>query len=123
MHTIPLITHGSADSVVAWRTAGSGVTVAVTRRQFLADVMALADRYPAGQGLLNLCSDRYRFSVGLGAAIVTGRISLLPSTHTPGVMRQIQDYSPGVFCLTDNAECSVALPQLHYPNLDRKSVV
>lgn len=116
MHSIPLITHGSSDSVVAWRTAGSGVTVAVTRRQFLADVMALADRYPAGQGLLNLCSDRYRFSVGLGAAIVTDKVSLLPSTHTPGVMRQIQDYSPGVFCLTDNAECSLALPQLRYPD-------
>ena len=70
---------------------------------------------PAGAHLLNLCSDRYRFSIGLAAAIVAGKVNLLPSTHTPEVVRQIKVFAPDVFCLTDSDLCSVELPQLRYP--------
>ena len=108
----PLMTHASGDSVVAWRGGGAAP---VTRSQFVADVMALAARLPGGQHLLNLCGDRYRFGVGLAAAMVCGKKSLLPPTHTPGVLRQIQDYAPDVFCLTDNPACDVALPLVNVP--------
>jgi len=110
MPSLPLVAHLLPDSIVAWRADG-----AVTLRQFLAEVSQLVARLPAGAHLLNLCSDRYRFSVGLAAAIVAGKVSLLPSTHTPEVVRQIKVFAPDVFCLTDSEHCTVDLPQLRYP--------
>lgn len=110
MPSLPLVSHASPDSIIARRADG-----AVTLRQFLAEVSQLAARFPAGRHLLNMCSDRYRFSVGLAAAIVAGKVSLLPSTHTPEVVRQIKDFAPDVFCLTDDDCCAVDLPQLRYP--------
>lgn len=110
MSSLPLVSHVSPDSIIAWRADG-----AVTLRQFLAEVRRLAALLPAGSHLLNMCSDRYRFSVGLAAAIVAGKVSLLPSTHTPEVVRQIKDFAPDVFCLADSDHCTVDLPQLRYP--------
>lgn len=113
MPSLPLVSHSSPDSIIAWRREG-----AVTLRQFLAEVSQLAARFPAGSHLLNMCSGRYRFSVGLAAAIVTGKVSLLPSTHTPEVVRQIKAFAPDVFCLTDSDHCTVDMPQLRYPIMD-----
>jgi acyl-coenzyme A synthetase/AMP-(fatty) acid ligase len=113
MSSLPLVSHVSPDSIVAWRADG-----AVTLRQFLAEVSQLVARFPAGNHLLNMCSDRYRFSVGLAAAIVAGKVSLLPSTHTPEVVRQIKVFAPDVFCLTDSDRFTVDLPQLRYPVMD-----
>ena len=110
MSSFPLVSHGSPDSIIAWR-AGSAVTL----RQFLAEVAQLAALFPVGGHLLNMCSDRYHFSVGLGAAIVAGKTSLLPSTHTVETVRQIKRFAPDVFCLTDSHMCAVQLPQLRYP--------
>ncbi len=110
MSSLPLVSHVSPDSIIAWRADG-----AVTLRQFLAEVSQLAARFPAGSHLLNMCSDRHRFSVGLAAAIVAGKVSLLPSTHTPEVVRQIKVFAPDVCCLTDSDHCTVDLPQLRYP--------
>ena len=110
MSSLPLVSHASPDSIIAWRADG-----AVTLRQFLAEVRQLVALFPAGSHLLHMCSDRYRFSVGLAAAIVAGKVSLLPSTHTPEVVRQIKVFAPDVFCLTDSDHCTVDLPQLRYP--------
>ncbi len=110
MSLLPLVSHTSPDSIVAWRADG-----AVTRRQFLAEVGQLVALLPAGSHLLNMCSDRYRFSVGLAAAIVAGKVSLLPSTPTAEVVRQVKAFAPDVFCLTDSDVCPVDLPQLRYP--------
>ena len=110
MTTLPLVSHATAESVVAWRNEG-----AVTLRQFLDEVQQLVAMLPPSGHMLNMCSDRYRFSVGLAAAIMTGKISLLPSTHTPEIIRQVQAFAPDVFCLTDSDTCDIALPQLTYP--------
>ncbi len=113
MTFLPLVAHTSPDGIVAWRADGP-----VTLRRFLAEVHRLAELFPAGNHLLNMCGDRYRFSVGLAAAILTGKVSLLPSTHTPGVIRQIRVFAPDVFCLTDSDACAVDLPQMRYPGMD-----
>ena len=110
MSQFPLVSHVSPDSIIAWRAEG-----AVTLRQFLAEVDQLAALFPEGRHLLNMCSDRYRFSVGLAAAIVTGKVSLLPSTHTPETVRQIKVFAPDVFCLSDSDLRTVDLPLLRYP--------
>lgn len=110
MSSLPLVSHASPDSVIAWRADG-----AVTRSRFLAEVGQLAALLPAGAHLLNMCGDRYHFSVGLAAAIVAGKVSLLPSAPTPEVVRQIRAFAPDVFCLTDSDLRQVELPQLRYP--------
>tara|TARA_R110001583_G_scaffold45759_2_gene143830 strand:- start:10389 stop:11741 length:1353 start_codon:yes stop_codon:yes gene_type:complete len=114
MTTLPLVSHLSSDSVIARRGHGQSP---VTLRQFLADVNQLISLFPVGGHMLNMCSDRYHFSVGLAAAIVSNKISLLPSTHTPEVIRQIKTFAPDVFCLTDSDHCPVELPQLAYPTM------
>jgi acyl-coenzyme A synthetase/AMP-(fatty) acid ligase len=53
--------------------------------------------------------------VGLGASLVSGKVSLLPSTRTPEVMRQLQAFAPDVVCLTDEADCDIALPRVRLP--------
>ena len=110
MSTLPLIAHRDLDAVVAWR----GRTP-VSARQFLGEVGHVAGQLPPGRHVLNLCADRYHFTVALAACIVTGRVSLLPSTHTPEMVRQMQDIAPDVFCIVDKDEGGVDLPTFRYP--------
>jgi acyl-coenzyme A synthetase/AMP-(fatty) acid ligase len=110
MDVTPLLSHASADSTVAYR-AGRPVSAAA----FLADAERLAGSLPAGLHLLNACADRYRFAVGLAAGLMTGRASLLPSTHTPEVIRHLLQFAPDAFCLTDDEACGIALPLFLYP--------
>ena len=87
----------------------------VLARHFLADVARVANALPAGHHVLNVCSDRYRFTVGFAASLVAGKVSLLPSTHTPQVIRQLTEFAPDVFCLTDDPGCEIDLPRVRYP--------
>jgi acyl-coenzyme A synthetase/AMP-(fatty) acid ligase len=96
--------------VVAYR-AGAPIRV----RQFLADVARLAAVLGPATHVLNACADRYHFTVGLAAGLVAGKVSLLPSTHAPEVVRQVSVFAPDAVCLTDDAECTVALPRVIYP--------
>jgi acyl-coenzyme A synthetase/AMP-(fatty) acid ligase len=111
MDTIALLSHDSPTAVIAYRAG-----VPVSAEHFLSDVRRLAENLPAGIHVLNVCADRYRFTVGLAACLITGRISLLPSTHTPGVIAQLADFAPDAFCLTDDPRCEIALPQIQYPH-------
>lgn len=110
MSTLPLIAHPSLDAIVAWRQ-GAPVNV----RQFLAEVDHIARLLPPGRHVLNLCSDRYRFTVALAACIVSGRVSLLPSTHTPETVQQLQRLNPDVFCITDHGPDDTRLSTFRYP--------
>jgi acyl-coenzyme A synthetase/AMP-(fatty) acid ligase len=109
MSALPLIAHDRPSAVVAYRHA-----LAITAAQFLDDVRVLAARLPASTHVLNFCGDRYRFAVGLGASLVSGKCSILPSTHTPEVIRHLRAFAPDVFCLSDDPQCPIALPQLLY---------
>ena len=74
MNTLPLLGHASLDDILAWRPSGP-----VRVREFLADVDALAAQFPVGRNVLNVCQDRYRFTVGFAAGLVSGRTSLRPA--------------------------------------------
>jgi acyl-CoA synthetase (AMP-forming)/AMP-acid ligase II len=106
----PLLAHESPSAVVAHRRGE-----AITAGQFLADAAHLADRLPPGKHVLNVCSDRYLFTVGFAACLMTERVSLLPSTHTPEVVRQLAQFAPDVFCLTDEPASTIDLPRFHFP--------
>src|SRR5450830_811864 len=112
MNRLPLLGHTQPDQIVAWHH-GEAMTV----DRFLSDVHALAQQLPPGRHLLNMCSDRYRFTVGLAAALVSAKVSLLPSTHTPATIQQMLAFAPDVFCLHDALNCSIALPQFRYPEV------
>jgi acyl-coenzyme A synthetase/AMP-(fatty) acid ligase len=110
MDTIALLSHTSPTAVVARRSG-----IAISAQQFLADAAQLGKSLPAGRHVLNICGDRYHFTVGLAASLMTGRVSLLPSTHTPEVIRQLASFAPDAFCLTDEEHCDIDLPRSYYP--------
>jgi len=77
--------------------------------------MRVAAALPQGQHVLNACGDRYRFTVAFAASLVANKVSLLPSTHTPEVIRQLTQFAPDVFCLTDDSRCQIDLPRVCFP--------
>jgi acyl-coenzyme A synthetase/AMP-(fatty) acid ligase len=113
MSTYPLVFHTAPEQTIAWRH-GAPVTV----RAFLADVARLAAALPEGGHVFNLCQDRYRFAVGLCAALVAQRVSLLPSSHTPDTIRRLRAFAPDTFCLHDLERCTIELPLLRYPEAE-----
>ena len=111
MPTYPLLFHSSPARIVAWRDGAP-----VRAHAFLADVARVAAALPAGGHVFNVCTDRYRFAVGLCATLVSGRISLLPSMHTPEMVRQLASFAPDAFCLHDTADCAIDLRRWPFPD-------
>lgn len=110
MSTVPLLGHTRLDAIFAWRTDGP-----VRVHEFLADVAALAAQLPAGQHLLNVCQDRYRFTVGFAAGLISGKISLQPASQSAETLRQIKQACPDVVCLYDDDFDCLDLPCLRFP--------
>ncbi len=111
MTSLPLLAPCQAQDLVALRHGQP-----ITAGHFLADVKRLAAAFPPGRHVLNACTDRYHFAVGLAAALLADKVSLLPPTLTPEMVRQIQTFAPDVFCLSDQ-EQSVALPRLAWADV------
>lgn len=107
----PLIWADDLDAPLAWRNG-----TPISRRQYLADVQQLAARLPDGGAMLNLTGDRYRFAVGLGAALVRGHSSLLPPNHTPDMIERLRTLFPTVYALTDLPAFDGGVPVLHHPD-------
>lgn len=112
MTKVPLLGHSSLEDIFAWCPAGP-----VTVRQFLAEAIALAEQMPDGLNLLNLCHDRYRFSVGFVAGLLRGKISLQPSSQSDETLRNIREHYPDAWCLCDDAINHLDLQCLAYPDL------
>src|SRR5262249_17957666 len=108
--TLPLLAHSSPDAVVAYR-AGAPLRA----REFLADVMRVREALGPARHVLNACADRYHFTVGFAAGLVGRKVSLLPSTHTPEVIRRLREFASDAICLTDRDDCDIGLPQIRYP--------
>jgi acyl-coenzyme A synthetase/AMP-(fatty) acid ligase len=112
--TIALLSHSSPTAIVAYRSG-----LALTVQQFLDEAKQVAQRLPRGKHVLNVCADRYQFAVGLAACLMSERVSLLPSTHTPQVIAQLAEFAPDAFCLTDDRRRDIELPRAYYPDLAR----
>ncbi|SOY71395.1 putative enzyme; Acyl-coenzyme A synthetases/AMP-(fatty) acid ligases domain [Cupriavidus phytorum] len=109
MTSFPIVAHATPDDIIAWVHRRP-----VTVRQFLADAARLAAVLPAGGHVFNACTDRYRFTVGLCAALLAGKPTLLPPSHTPETVRQLLAFAPDAFCLHDQPDAAFAMPALHY---------
>ena len=105
------IVSGELDAPFA-NLAGGGVR---SRREFVADAIALAERLPASGAMLNLSSDRYRFAVGLAAASLRGQTSLLPPNHLADTVARLRARYDGVYALVeaDGAD-GHGLPAVHH---------
>ena len=105
-----LIAHAGADSIAAWRRGE-----AVTAAQFLGDVLRTASALPDASSVLNVCADRYRFTVAFLAAILRGQMTLLPPTTTPNVIRGMREFAPDVYLVYDEPQADLGLPLFDLP--------
>jgi acyl-coenzyme A synthetase/AMP-(fatty) acid ligase len=112
MASAPLVRGFGAGAAFAYR---SGRRLSV--EQFLWDVSRLAASLPDRQYLLNLCADRYHFSVGLAAALVRRQINLLPPNETPDLIERLASQYPGVYCLSDRPTGIESLETVLFPEL------
>ena len=93
---LPLLSGYGAGAVFAWR---NGRAIGVD--EYLSDVTHAAAQLPDRRHVLNLCADRYRFAVALGAALVRGQVSLLPPNQAPDLLERLAAGYPGLYCLGD----------------------
>ena len=111
-HARPLLGPGPLDAAIARRDG-----VAISRRQYLADAAALAERLPPAGAMLNLSVDRYLFAVGLGAAVLRGQACLLPPNHTPHTVERLRSRFAGTYALVESEGEGDGLPE-HRPRGD-----
>ena len=111
MSPVPLLRSGDLEAPLAWRGGRP-----LGRRQYLADVRALARRLPEAGSMLNLTGDRYRFAVGLGAAMLRGQTNLMPPNHTADTLARLRTLFPGAYGLVDDPAAGTELPLVHYPS-------
>ena len=112
MVSMPLVRGFGAGAAFAYR-GGRRLSI----EQFLWDVSRLAAALPDRQYLLNLCTDRYHFSVGFAAALVRRQINLLPPNETPDLIERLASQYPGVYCLSDRPTGLESLETVLFPEL------
>ncbi|MGV8933947.1 MAG: AMP-binding protein [Gallionellaceae bacterium] len=112
MNTLPLLPHGSAAQIIAYRNARP-----VSRAEFLREVTDLAARLPTTSHVLNLCKDRYWFAVALFAAITRGMLSVLPNSTAAAEIAALQAEVPDLVCLGDQISSPFAqMPYVQVSN-------
>ena len=112
MVSMPLVRGFGAGAAFAYR-GGRRLSI----EQFLWDVSRLAASLPDRQYLLNLCTDRYHFSVAFAAALVRRQINLLPPNETPDLIERLAAQYPGVYCLSDRPTGLESLETVLFPEL------
>ncbi|MED5618433.1 AMP-binding protein [Ideonella sp. BN130291] len=95
--SLPLLAARDLDAPLAWRSG-----VPVSARQFLADAALQAELLPAQGPVVNLCSDRYRFAVGLAAGLMRGHTSLFPPNAMPDTLARLREPYPALAALCDD---------------------
>ena len=112
MAKLPLIHGFGHDAIIGYR-AGK----AIRARSFLHDVSSVAGILPDRRYVLNLCTDRYLFTVAFAAALVRGQVSLLPPNLTQDTLARLGRQYPDAYCLGEEGACAPALEHLVLPDL------
>jgi acyl-coenzyme A synthetase/AMP-(fatty) acid ligase len=116
MAAYPLLRLHRPEATFAWRDG-----TPLTTLRFLQDVAALADLLPAHRHVVNLCADRYNFTVGFAAALCRQQINLLPPHAAPDLLDQLTEDHPDIYCLTDGSSDGSHLHTFMYPPAFRDS--
>ena len=96
--TLPLLGDRDLAAPLAW--AGG---VPISGATFVAEATALAAALPPVGPAVNLCQDRYRFALGLAAALLRGHTSLMPPNALPDTLRRLAEHGGMPYALTDDA--------------------
>ena len=115
MRTLPLLPDALSATAIAYRNSRP-----VSRAEFLNDVLVLAACLPKTDHVLNLCKDRYCFSVALFAAISRGILSVLPNSTAPENIAALHVEVPDLVCLADQAISP--FPQMPYVQVSLNAV-
>ncbi|MHB8623356.1 MAG: AMP-binding protein [Sulfuricaulis sp.] len=119
MNALPLLPDLPSRAIIAYRNARP-----VRRNEFLGDVLTLAGRLPDAGQVLNLCNDRYLFTVGLFAAISRGLISLLPNSHAAAHIRTLCAGNSNLVCLGEQEVSPIGwLPYVRVSDMNRQETV
>lgn len=94
--SFPVLRHGGSLPIFV-----NGDAAPITVARFLADTAALAERLPRGEHVVNLCTDRYRFAVGLVAALQRRQVTLLPSSEASAPLTKLVREYRSVYFLHD----------------------
>ncbi len=113
MSAIPFLGHRDHSAVLAWRDDQP-----VRVGEFLRDLTVVSAALPDRRFLVNLCSDRYRFAVGLAAALLREQVSLLPPAHTPELLRLLKSQYAGLYALCDGGVQTDVMEMVDYPDTD-----
>jgi acyl-coenzyme A synthetase/AMP-(fatty) acid ligase len=111
MSDIPFLRYRDRSAVVAWR-GDRPLRVG----DFLRDLAAVASALPHRRFVVNLCADRYRFAVGLAAALLREQVSLLPPAHGPELLRLLNQRYAGLYVLSDGGADTSVIETIDYPN-------
>jgi len=106
-----LTRHERLDAVLAIGQSGP-----VTVEHFLRDAAALSPLLPPRRYVVNLCSDRYRFTVALAAALMRDQLTLMPPSDMAGVLDGLAAEFDGLYSIHDGAAPTAAMPALSYPD-------
>ncbi len=115
MTMLPLIHGDDPQAPLAWAHGAP-----ISRRRYLADVARVAEQLPPSGHMLNLSHDRYRFALGLGAALLRGQDNLLPPNHTPDMVARLRTLFPGTYLVGD-ADASGAVHAVQWPAATQRS--
>jgi acyl-coenzyme A synthetase/AMP-(fatty) acid ligase len=118
MSNLPLISMHAMDDNVAWKN-GRRISAA----QFIEDAVALAKALPSRRHVLNLSRDRYHFIVGLGAAMIARRVTLLPPGHGEAAIRDIRRDFGDLCCLADHEDNPAGIETVRVPAGARSPVM
>ncbi|MGH8556944.1 MAG: AMP-binding protein [Methylococcales bacterium] len=78
--------------------------------EFFFQAQQVALRLPQARNVLNLCQDRYLFTVCYLAVILRNQINLLPQNRSRGCIEKLLKHYSNSYCISDE-------PELRYPGL------
>ena len=108
----PLTRHDRLDAFFAIDRSGR-----VTVEKFLRDAAALATMLPTRRHVVNLCGDRYQFTVVLAAALMREQITLLPPSNSASVLGSIAAEFEDLYAIHDGPTPSVTMSAIAYPEV------
>jgi acyl-coenzyme A synthetase/AMP-(fatty) acid ligase len=98
MNAIALVVRPLSEAFA--RVGGQTISVG----EFCGDVINVADSLPEAQHIINLCQDRYTFTVTFFAALANGQTNLLPAKRDPSDARALSQQYDHAVVVTDARE-------------------
>lgn len=94
---LPVIVEYRPDRRFAWRHGKP-----VSQAEALAAIRSLARELRDGGPCINLCEDRYLFTLAFAAVCLCGGVNLLPQSRAEGVLNDLREDYPGARILDDD---------------------